>query len=216
MTRLVIVGCGGFGREVHDIVDALGAAGHGYDLIGYVDDAPTAANRCLVQARGVGVLGGLAWFELADRGIRYTIGIGNGAVCRRIDATLTAWGFEAETLVHPLASTGFDVRLEPGTVIAAGARLSTNIRLGRHVHIDRNCLVGHDSRIHDYVVALPAAGVAGATTIGEAALLGTQSSVLQGLTVGREARVGAGAVVTRDVPDRVTAVGVPARWASDR
>ena len=46
---IVIVGCGGFGREVHDIVDALGAE---WDLVGYVDDASrmTALGRFLRAA----------------------------------------------------------------------------------------------------------------------------------------------------------------------
>ncbi len=215
MNRLVIVGCGGFGREVHDIVDALISTGDTYEVVGYVDDSPSASNRALLAARGAEVLGPLGWFESADREIAYIIGIGNGPICRRIDRQLTDWGFEAATLVHPEATTGFDVRMRPGVVIAAGARLTTNISLGRHVHIDRNCVVGHDSRLHDYVVALPAAGVAGATTIGEATLLGTQSAVLQGLVVGSEVRLGAGAIATKDIPAGVTAVGVPARWRGE-
>ena len=43
------------------------------------------------------------------------------------------------------------------------------------------------------------------------AYIGTGAMILPGVTVGRESVVGAGAVVTKDVPDRVVVAGVPAR-----
>ena len=42
--RIVIIGCGGFGREVHDIVDAINSSSTTWNLLGYVDDDPSAAN----------------------------------------------------------------------------------------------------------------------------------------------------------------------------
>lgn len=47
--------------------------------------------------------------------------------------------------------------------------------------------------------------------IGEDVWLAAGSTVLQGVAIGRGATIGAGAVVTKDVPDRSVAVGVPAR-----
>ncbi len=47
--------------------------------------------------------------------------------------------------------------------------------------------------------------------VGDRAFIGVGARILGGITVGCDARVGANAVVLRDVPDRCTAVGVPAR-----
>jgi acetyltransferase-like isoleucine patch superfamily enzyme len=47
--------------------------------------------------------------------------------------------------------------------------------------------------------------------IGEGSWLGTNSVVLPGVTIGRHVAVGAGSVVTSDLPDNAVAVGVPAR-----
>ena len=91
-TPIVIVGCGGFGREVHDVVDALAPE---WDLVGYVDDAPSPGNVALVERRGSRVIGGTPWFAAAPPETRYVIGIGSGSVRRVVDERLTAAGFAA-------------------------------------------------------------------------------------------------------------------------
>ena len=53
-------------------------------------------------------------------------------------------------------------------------------------------------------------------TIGESAWIGARAMVLPGLRVGRQAVVGAGAIVTRDVADRVVVGGNPARPIRER
>lgn len=213
MTKLVIIGSGGFGREVHDVVDAIVARNGDIDLLGFVDDKPNAINQKLVEQRGSRVLGPLSWFDTIAEEISYVIGIGNPQVCARIDREMSRRSLPAFTLVHPEASLGWNIRLFPGVIVCAGARLSTNITVGRHVHVDRNCLIGHDSHIGDYTVMFPGATVAGSVQVGQSSLLGSNSTTLQSLRIGQGAVLGAGAVLTRDIPAEATAVGVPARWS---
>lgn len=212
MTRpLVIIGCGGMGREVHDIVDALNAVSPQWDMIGYLDDQPDPVNVDLVRARGSQVLGPVPTLRELDPQTSYVIGIGTGSVRRAIDAQVTPWGNEAAVLVHPTASMGFDVRLGAGTIVCAGVRLTTNIVLGRHVLLNLNVTVGHDSVLHDYVTVNPLTAISGWVTIGEGVLMGTHSAVLQMLQIGADATVGSGACVVKPVPPGVTVKGVPAK-----
>ena len=53
--------------------------------------------------------------------------------------------------------------------------------------------------------------MSGNVTLDEDVTMGTNSTVIQGLRIGRGATVGAGAAVIRDLPPGVVAVGVPAR-----
>lgn len=209
MTPLVIIGCGGFGREVHDVVDAVNAQNPTWELLGYLDDAPSEVNLDLVQRRGSQVLGGLDWLDTAADDVHYVIGIGSPAVKKKIADRCA--GRSAATLVHPSVVRGFDVTLGPGTVICANTVLTTNIRLGRHVHVNLLCSIGHDVVMHDHVSINPLAAISGWVVLEEGVLVGTHAAVLQNLTVGPGATVGAGSCVVRDVPAGTTVKGVPAR-----
>jgi sugar O-acyltransferase (sialic acid O-acetyltransferase NeuD family) len=205
--RVVIVGAGGFGREVLDIVDAVNAAGGALVCLGYLDDG--AVDHELLRRRGVELLGPSSALDRIDAA--YVLGIGSGAVRRKLAAMLDSIGAEAATLVHPAATVGGDSHLSPGCIVTAGARVTTNIRLGRHTQLHVNSTVGHDSVLHDFVSVYPGATVSGSVVLAEGVTVGTGANVLPGLHVGAEAFVGAGAVVTRDVAPGATVVGSPAR-----
>jgi sugar O-acyltransferase (sialic acid O-acetyltransferase NeuD family) len=210
-TPLVIIGCGGFGREVHDVVDAINAQAPTWDLLGYLDDNPDPENKSRVESRGATILGGVEWLLTAPTKVQFVIGIGTGGVRRKIDELLTSAGLTSATLVHPAATLGYDVHIGPGSVICAGARVTNNIRLGRHVHLNLNTTVGHDSKLEDYVTVNPLVAISGGVTVGVEAMLGTHSAVLQNLSVGDRSIMGAGSCVVRDVPDGTVVKGVPAR-----
>ena len=212
-TRLVIVGAGGFGREVHLVVEAVIAAGEMLDLVGYVDDQGSSDE--LLARLGTSRLGGIDVLCNGDArvgdDVGYVIAIGAGGVRRTIDERLTAAGRRALTLVHPIATVGGDNRIAEGCILTAGARVTTNITLGRHTQLHVNSTIGHDSVLDDFVSVYPGATVSGNVHLAEGVTIGTGANVLPGVTVGAGAFVGAGAVVTADVEPGVTVVGVPAR-----
>ncbi|KGN34010.1 hypothetical protein N798_05045 [Knoellia flava TL1] len=196
---------------MRDVIDACIASGQDWDFLGYVDDDPSEPHHAAVARSQDKVLGGMEWLEDAPKETHVFIGIGTGSVKANIDAQLTRLGLSAGVLVHPTASMGRDVTLGPGSIVCAGVRLTTNIRLGRHVHLNLNTTIGHDVDVDDYVSINPLVAVSGNVRIGARSMIGTHAAILQGLDLGPDSVVGGSALVVKDVDEGITVKGVPAR-----
>ena len=79
------------------------------------------------------------------------------------------------------------------------------------VIVNTGATIDHDCRIGDFAHLCPGVHLAGEVQVGEGCLLGMGTSVIPGRSIGSQTVVGAGAAVVTDLPEAVTAVGVPAR-----
>lgn len=192
---LAVIGASGHGREVIQAIQRSGGLIHAV----YDDNEHS---RPLIEKLGLHFGGTVA--RCAEPAI---IGIGSGAIRARLDRVLRS----ANPVVDPLALVGSDVIIGDGSVFFAMATVTTNISIGRHVHIGRGAAVGHDSVIGDYVSVMPLASISGNVVIEPESFIGTGALVRQGVRVGRRATVGMGAVVTKDVQAGSTVIGNPAR-----
>lgn len=214
MTRdLVIIGCGGFGREVADVVNAINAMAvpeRAWNLLGFLDDNPSSVDRDRVERLGLKVLGRVPECASELTGISYVVGIGNGYARQKLSNFADAAGLVPATLIHPRANIGADTIIGAGSILCSGVEVTTNVSIGRHVNIDRNSAVGHDTILDDFSTINPLVAISGNCYVGVNANLGTHSAILPGVRVGDGSVVGAAACVTRDVPSLVVVKGVPA------
>lgn len=206
--RTLILGAGGHGRDVLVALRAHDPRHGAREFVGFVDDGEPDLER--LRRLDAPFLGGTqALTQLAGAG--FVVGVGSPDTRRMLATKAREAGLREVTVVHSQATIGEDVVLGAGTVICAGARLTTNIRTGVHVHVNINATVAHDVTLADYVTLNPQAALSGDVTVQEAATVGTGAVVRQGLSIGSRATIGAGAAVVKDVPAGATWVGVPAR-----
>lgn len=204
--RVVIVGAGGQGKIVADILRACAPLG-AMRAVGFVDDGPWPNGATVM---GLPVLGSVDALPGIDHdGV--VVAIGDNAVRAAVSLALDARGERVVTVQHPSASVSTDVELGPGCMISAGAVITPCVRIGRGVLVNTNASIDHDSVVGDFAHIGPGAVSGGRVAIGARALVGLGASVMSGCRVGDDAVVGAGAVVTRDVADASVVVGVPAR-----
>jgi sugar O-acyltransferase (sialic acid O-acetyltransferase NeuD family) len=209
---LVILGAGGMGQEVADIIQAAGSDGSRWNLIGFVDDDDALHG---LEVLGLPVLGDHHW--LSGRRVALAMGVGAPAARRRAWAAAQSVGaVEAPALVHPTAYMGVGVGLGEGTIVGAHATMTADVVIGRFGIVNVGATVSHNARLDDFATVAPGAHLAGGVRVGEGADIGIGASVTQGNTIGAWAIVGAGTVVIRDVAANTTVVGSPARVVDTR
>ncbi len=179
----------------------------GFEVTGFVENLET--QRCQEKLEGLPII----WFEdLASFADTHWAVAGLATTHRSLFIEqVSAYGIRFATLVHPSARISSTSSLGEGTIISPGVIIASHSHLGRHVLVNRGALIGHHTEISDYVTIHPGANIAGSCHIGSATYIGMGAVVIDHLTIGAHSVVGAGAVVTRDVPDHVQVVGVPAR-----
>lgn len=213
LKRVAIVGFGGFGREVLWLIRecneyAIEKTGQPlYQIAGFVDSDAKDNDDQLCD---VPILGSYNWF-LTNRDAYAVCAIGNPRTRQLVVRQLTNMGVGCSSIIHPSVRMSQYVEIGEGSIVCAGTILTTQIKVGKHVHINLNSTIGHDVIIGDFSTIAPGVNVSGNVYIGQGCNVGTNSSIIQGLNVGMGATIGAGTVVNKDVNENMVVVGVPAR-----
>jgi len=118
------------------------------------------------------------------------------------------WRFSARFLSY-VARVWTGIDIHPGA------------RIGRRFFIDHGCgvVIGETAEVGDDVTLYHGVTLGGTSwskgkrhpTLGNGVVVGTGAKILGPITLGHHAKVGANSVVIRDVPDRSTVVGIPAK-----
>ncbi len=182
-----------------------------YDIVGYLDNLNP--ERKHASFGGAHVLGGEEELDsLWNSGVRHIVFAFQGNQARlRLAEMVKARGFELATAIHPTASVSASARVGAGTVVRAQSAIGPETHIGANCIIGYGAMVSHDCMIEDGVHLSSGVNVAGCVTIGRATWVGMGATIIDPRSVGTNSMIGAGAVVTADVPDGVVAYGVPAR-----
>lgn len=211
-TQVAIYGAGGFGREVAWLVESCDTPDHRYTVACFIEDSPALQGQVINDIPVLSLAAARATFPDA----RVAGGIGSPQVRQTTMERSAAAGFRFATLIHPRVERSRWIEVDDGAVICAGSILTVNITLGRHIQINLDCTIGHDVVMGDYATLAPGAHISGWVHFGRRVYVGTGAVIINGtadapLLIGDDAVIGAGAVVTKSVPARITVVGVPAR-----
>ena len=207
MSSLLILAAGGHGKVVAETALAAGSV----SSIAFLDDRP------LPPVLGWPVLGPLelaldpllkAQFPLAS------VAIGHSVTRLLWVERLQGAGYQLPLLIHPSASISPSAHIGSASVVFANAVVQAQAMIGTGSILNTGSSVDHDVHLASGVHLCPGAHLAGEVHVGARSCIGIGASVIQNVSIGSDVTVGAGAVVVSDLPDGVTAVGVPARVLS--
>jgi sugar O-acyltransferase (sialic acid O-acetyltransferase NeuD family) len=200
-SKLVVYGAGGHGRVV---VDTAMAAGWGIGL--WIDDRPACPalwDIPIVASRDV------SWGTMVSHA--FVIAIGDNRKREEMFYRLCKFGLKPTLVIHPSAVISRFALIGSGTVVAADVVVNPAASIGENCILNTGCSVDHDCRVGSHAHLCPGVRLAGAVLVGAGAMIGVGATVMPRINLGEECVIGAGAVVTNDVPPKMVAYGNPAR-----
>ncbi len=200
---VVIVGAGGFGREVNQYIRDIGT----HEVRGFLDDHATAVEPASL---GLEVLGTVRDYEPLEDDL-VVLAIGRPDLRVSIATELRERGARFLSVIHPLAWVADTAVVGAGSIIAPFATVGAHATLGDNVVMTFYSSVAHDARIGEGSALSPYSVANGGAELGVAAFLGAGAIVNPLKKVGDHSRVAAASVVYRDVPTRSLASGNPAK-----
>lgn len=196
--KVVIIGAGGHGRVVADTVEICGDT-----VVGFLDDSTATNDK-------VNVIGKVSDAEKFCDGETYLfVAIGNCEVREKIMNSLpnAKW----YTAIHPSAVISPSATIKEGTCVMPNAVVNNSAKIGKGVIINTCASIDHDDIIGDFVHIACGVHLAGTVTVGKGAWIGIGAIVSNNISVCDKVMIGAGAVVVKDITEKGTYVGVPAK-----
>ena len=211
---LYIIGAGGFGREVAWLVERINQVEATWSIKGFIDDNTSLQGH---TEDDYPVVGGIDYLLNQQKETWVVCAVGSAKIRKNIIEKLQINpNIRFATVIDPSVILSGRIKIGEGTIICAGTILTVDINIGNHVIINLDCTLGHDDVIEDFVTIYPSVNVSGNVVVETCAELGTGMQIIQGKKIGKESILGAGAVVVKDIPEKCTAVGSPARVIKEK
>jgi|LakMenE01Jun11ns_1017448.scaffolds.fasta_scaffold9706962_2 sugar O-acyltransferase (sialic acid O-acetyltransferase NeuD family) len=104
-----------------------------------------------------------------------------------------------------------NLTLGTGNFICAGVIITTNVKIGNHVHLNLQTTIGHDSVLGDFVTTAPSVNISGNVIVGKGVYLGTKSCIREKISICDNVILGMNAGVVSDIQESGVYVGTPAK-----
>lgn len=203
--RLIIVGAGGFGRELYFWARDCHAAGTAPKLAGYIDDQVE-----VLQGYEMSRLGTVSDYAPQEED-QFVVALGEPSKKRKVVEMLQARGARFATLIHPTATIVSTASIGEGVIMCPFAMAMPDSRIDRFVTILNYSGIGHDAVAGEFTTLSSVVDVTGNVRIGANVSIGSGARLLPGITIGDGATIGAGAVVVRSVKPGMTVYAPPAK-----
>lgn len=202
---LILVGAGGHAKVSLEVLNAIGIK------VDYCVAGLDSADNCL----GIQVLkgdDGEILKYLKSRGYeKIFIAIGSNSLRKKISIMACEIGFSPVTAISPNAVLSPTAKVGVGALIMPGAVINASSEIGNYSIINTGSTVDHDGIIGDFAHVAPQCALAGSVHVGDSSFLGIGVQCIPDTRIGAASIIGAGSLVTRNMPSKVLAYGRPAK-----
>jgi sugar O-acyltransferase (sialic acid O-acetyltransferase NeuD family) len=206
--KLCIYGVGGFGKEVYDIASRINNKHQRWEEILFVVDSEFIKSDSykgrLLAIEDISN-------ELDLNNLEVIIANGEPMVRKQIYAKVKAMKIKLTTLIDPSAIISDTATLGEGVIVAPFSHVTSSTVLGNNVVVNAHTIIGHDITIGEHSVISTNVSIGGSSVIGAESYIGLGAQTKDRLSIGEQVIVSMGAIVFKDIPDKMIAMGNPAR-----
>jgi sugar O-acyltransferase (sialic acid O-acetyltransferase NeuD family) len=205
--NLVIVGSGGFAKEVSFLIEQINHSGNVWNLLGYID-----AN--IGEKIGkYSIIANDQWLLNYKEELFVVIGIGNPEKIHSLSQKFqTNPNLTFPNIIHPNTIIDYEsVTMGIGNIICPNNILTSDIILGSFNILNLSCTVGHDSKIGSFNVINPNVNISGGVYIEDKCFIGTSATILQNIKISKNIVIGAAALITKNLTEMGIYIGIPAK-----
>ncbi len=207
MKNIVIIGSGGFAKEVAFLIEDINKLQNKWNFLGFIDEK-VGENNGKYQ-----IFQNDEWLLSYKEEIYVVIGLGNPSLIKKLhDKFSQNHNIHFPNLIHPTVIGDWErIKIGIGNIICAGNIFTTDIEIGSFNIFNLSCTIGHDSKIGSFNVINPTVNISGGVQLNDEILIGTGSQILQYLEIVDKSIIGAGAVLTKSATEQGIYVGAPAK-----
>ena len=207
LKKIVLIGAGGFGKEVLQTILDCENESKMFDIVGFIDENKKLWGKTICNLK---VLGGLEWLE-NNSNVGCVMCVSDGNIRKTLVKKISELNLSFPSIVHPTALISKFSKIGDGVIIQGFSYIMPHVEIGNHVHVNMSCIIAHDSKIEDFATISTGVHVKGTSVIGEGSFLGSGSVILEEIKIGKWSKIGAGAVMINDAISKQTYVGIPGR-----
>ncbi len=205
LKKIVLIGAGGFGKEVLQTIIDCQKKSRIFELVGFIDENKELWGKTICNLK---VLGGIDWIE-NNSGVGCVICIGDGKIRKKLVKKLSKLNLFFPSIIHPTVILSKFSKIGDGVIIQGFSYIVPDVEIGNHVHINMSCTIAHDTKIENFVTISPGVHINGMCSIGEGSFLGSGSVIKDEIKIGEWTKIGAGTILIDNADSKKTYVGVP-------
>ncbi|MBW1917910.1 MAG: NeuD/PglB/VioB family sugar acetyltransferase [Deltaproteobacteria bacterium] len=208
MNKLIIVGAGGFGRDLLSWVQAIPTQERDWELAGFLDDNPEALKG---YSCNLPIMGNIKDYR-PRKDDRLVMGVASPTSLKlEIAQQMLNKGANFISIIHPTVVKGINIKIGQGCVICPYALIGNNNKIGDFVTINVFTSIGHDVIVGDGCTFHTHISISGFVKLGRGVEVGSHGCIIPHIKVGEFAKVSAGSAVFANVKPGITVIGVPAK-----
>ncbi len=214
LRKIVLIGAGGIGKLVVDIIDACNKVRKEYEILGYIVETQYGAPGTIVY--GKPVLGDFDWLGKHAGDVETVCAVGPSELRLKLVRRAEEAGARFCNIINPLAYLSPSVSMGVGNIIGAFVAFGPEVCMGNHVFINHSSAIGEEVTLEDFVTVSPLTNIARSCRLSTGSFVSVGVTIIDKIHIGGWSMIGGGSTIIRDVPANATVVGVPGKVIKTR